>query len=120
MIEDKRTADDEMGVEREETIRWYNITSNPDYDETILKDASDIVDRFIEAQQKPDMLKDLVIGMDADYDRLNFARGVIWAMTTVLGWKQRAAAGYQEIMEQDSIESKPEEEDETEPVWADR
>ena len=104
MSEAPLTAEDELTQEREETIRWYAVTHCPEYDQTIQRDVNGIVDQFVEAQQKADMLKGLVKGMDSDYDRLNFARGVVWLATRVLGWKHRSAAGHEEMMAQDEEE----------------
>ncbi len=119
--ETPRTADEEIEKEREEVTKWHTATSSQEYDETVMRDANDIVDKFVAAQQNPETLKELVAGMDRDYDRLNFARGVVYAMTRVLGWKARAQAGIDEMMENDAAERQPETEDtDAAFVWADR
>jgi len=98
-----------LDEERELAIRWYGATHSEFYDATIQKESNDILDRFIEAQQKPDLLKTLVPGMDSDYDRINFARGVVWVVSQVLGWKSRAEMAQEEIRQ--AGENVPEAED---------
>jgi len=120
--------ENEILAEDDETLRWYNVTHQENYDQTIARRANERLDRLMEGLIDPSKLKK----MDPKYAELDSvdrmrerACGAIDAWAEVLALKARARYAFDRMKEAQSeqfhaVQNEEEAQDDLEPTWQDR